>query len=73
MDWTTASDEELIVNSLTMWANWIQTGSLVRSASDPVPFGKKLNALDNYQMELVRRLRSLASILSTTINTHKGE
>lgn len=54
------SDESLIRNALTMWANYIETGNVVLSAKDAQQARKPFKALDHQQMKLVIRLRELA-------------
>lgn len=54
------TDDELICNALQMWANHIETGNVVLSATDAKQARKPFKALDAHQMKLVIRLRELA-------------
>lgn len=55
------SDSELIQHALYMWANYIETGDVVLSATDADTIGQAPKALDTHQMKMVIRLRELAS------------
>lgn len=56
-------DMNLISQSISMRANWIETGDPVLSAGDlhNQKRQKELKHLDDYQLRLVLRLRELAS------------
>lgn len=56
------NDDEIIALSLEMRANWIETGNPSLSARDAINSKqpKLIKALDDEQMELVRRIRKLA-------------
>jgi hypothetical protein len=45
---------------LQMWANWIETGDVILSATDAENMGKKVLALKVEQMKTVIELRELA-------------
>lgn len=62
------SDSELISRALTLWANHIETGSVVLSAADqrhrnqclPTREQNALPQLSSEQLHLVQRLRALS-------------
>ena len=56
------TNSELISQSLDMRANWIETGTVTLSANDAASSNqhKLIKMLDSDQIELVRRLRSIA-------------
>ena len=54
------SDEQLIAQSLVMWANYIETGDMSTSAIDAKHAKLSYNALTTDQMRLIIRLRDLA-------------
>jgi hypothetical protein len=55
------SDESLIQNALQMWANYIETGTVMLTAKDAEKAKKPFKSLDLHQMKLVVRLRDLAA------------
>lgn len=57
-DWT---DRQLTCHALTMWANYIETGDVVRSAADNANMKEPVKALTLDQMRMVVRLRDLAA------------
>lgn len=72
------SDEELICLALMYWANHIETGTAILSATDAVyqKKSKLVKPLDDAQRKLVARLRELSNIYlgkTTTIWANEGE
>ena len=56
-------DEVIIAHALNMWANYVETGSTLRSAIDTARINDGVDIarpLDLQQMKLVIRLRELA-------------
>lgn len=62
MDITEGKDEELIAFSLNMWANHIETGSIIMSAVDATNQGKHkcIKGLNLAQQKFVIRLKELS-------------
>ncbi|MFL9611027.1 ribonuclease H [Methylobacillus sp. Pita2] len=56
------SDNELIMRSLMLWANYIETGSVIISATDAKNMNQPdlIKKLDRHQTQLIKRLRNLA-------------
>lgn len=57
------TDNELIAQALTMWANYIETRDVNLCAQDLQNMKKPVKALDEGQMESVLRLRKLSRVL----------
>lgn len=55
------SDNQLIAQSLCMWANYIETGNPVLSRNDAANRKAKVNTLSGEQLIFVRRLRELST------------
>lgn len=55
------SDKLLVAVALQLWANYIETGSMILSAKDCEQQGKSFKALTIVQMKKVVRLRELAN------------
>lgn len=60
MNWEQASDNELKENALNMWANYVETGNPILSATDMQAQRKQPRTLSEDGMRLVLRLRALA-------------
>lgn len=60
MNWEQASDRELKENALNLWANYVETGNPILSATDMQNQRKPVRALGEDGMRLVLRLRALA-------------
>lgn len=58
----TKVQKALIHTSLSMWANWIETGDVLLSAKDANAAGKRkiIKPLDKTQMQLIVAIRNLA-------------
>lgn len=54
-------DSEMISHALTIWANYIETHNVCKSAVDAKRAGAPHNALDQSQMSFVVRLRTKAT------------
>jgi hypothetical protein len=54
------TDEQLIANSLSMWANYVETGDMALSAIEAREQKLPYNALMVDQMKLIIRLRELS-------------
>ncbi len=54
------TDQELKARALMQWANHIETGTIILSKDDALARGKQVNKLDEAQVRLVERMRSLA-------------
>jgi len=55
------SDDYLIYNALTMWGNYIETGTLTCSGADFARQRKTVKPLDMEQMKMLIRIRELAA------------
>lgn len=62
------TDNELITRSLNMYANWLETGDVVLSKQDAINCNKKTKDLNQDQLTLVSRLRSLKQKLDSPEN-----
>ncbi|WP_274643978.1 hypothetical protein [Pseudomonas serbica] len=57
------TDNELIAQALSMWANYIETRDVNLCAQDLQNMKKPVKALDEAQMESVLRLRKLSRVM----------
>lgn len=58
---TNQPDNMIRYQSLTYWANWIETGNMHLSAADAKERGEPYNVLHTDQMRLIVRLRDMAN------------
>lgn len=54
------SNKQLITHALNLWANYIETGDVITSATDCANIGKTVRVINDEQKEMVLRLRKLA-------------
>ena len=54
-------ENHMISHALNMWANYIETGDVTKSAQDAQRFKEYFNALTEDQMEFILRLRKTST------------
>ena len=65
-------DATIVYRSLTMYANWIETGDVLLSAVDAAGRKMPFKALDVDQMGMVVRLRRMADVVLRDVGSGKS-